>query len=175
MTRRKAKAPAAPERPSYPGKPRNHEGEHGANCDGGHFVLGQALEHYVPPIEWHPWRWGNWYWWHIAVFSLDDGTFLAWAARHKDAKSGGSFLWSRRFASRDEALRANCAEIIRMARRWTRHDPVVLMDIRMPADVAKQMIEWAFEVAGKSAPDLFVAPAPPPPPKVERDGQIRMF
>lgn len=167
-------------RPEYPGLPKNHEGEHGVNQSGHHFTLSQASESYEPPIPWQPWHWGNWYWWHIAVVTLDDGTFLAHDARFiPDSKgwgiAGGFFTYNRRFPTRDAALRANCAEIVRMARRWARTDPVALFDRRMPADVAQQMIDWAFQIAGQDAPTLHIGEAPPPPPKVEADGQIRMF
>lgn len=153
--------------------PRNHEGQLGAWQDGHYFNQGQAQEMYRCPGRWVVWDYV------IGVFSLDDGTFLAWhglpdpyddGSHWKGRKWGGSFIYNRRYVTREAALVSNAAYCIWFARKQHRlpkngyYQGEKISDERY-----RQIVAWVFAVLGRRGVQPFIAP--PPPPKREWKGE----
>lgn len=176
----------------YKGPLRRIDGARGEYQHGKCFSLRQATEmHVMPAMNEHRWRFGSKWDWCIGVIALNDGSWLADHAasirppagynrtrdRGLSLPSGGFFTYSRRFCTRDAAIRANAAYVIRRARRqhrwkpdpnghaWERRNMWPGGD--MPTDVAQAIISWAMDVAARPAPVLYVAPPPPPAPPPE--------
>jgi hypothetical protein len=176
----------------YRGPIRTIEGDLGHMQWGTYFDQGQATEMYrcplVDPMHRY-WRYGNEWDWAIAALALNDGSWLCWNSRsmrpppgrNRDfafMRSGGFSLGSLRFFTRDAAIRANVAYVIKRARtqhRW-KPDPDAKSSYErsnpwpggaMPAKDAQAIIDWAMSVAARPAPVLFVRPPPPPPPPPE--------
>ena len=180
--------------------PRNHKGEIGGWQEGRYFTQGQASEFYpcgergplvavdvvtadeddMPSSGYVD------YGLSIGVATLDDGTFLAWHGlpdrnepkppKGRTKKWGGFAVWNRRYPTRTAALRSNAAHTVWMARKqfrrgcgavWQGH-PISQMRYR-------DLVTWAFAVAGSRAPVVYIAP--PPLPSIvkaapDRDGQL---
>lgn len=174
----------------YRGTIRTATGELGTMQHGTYYSQGQATEMYeFPPAQEYRFRWGSTWDWAIGVLALNDGSWLCWRSnslpqpkgwdRNRDRlmPSGGFALHSLRFFTREAALRANAAYVVKRARRqhrwkaptnaesWQRYNPWPGGDL--PADVAQAIISWAMELAARPAPVLYVAPPPPPPPPPE--------
>lgn len=160
--------------------PRNHEGQLAGYQDGRYFTLGQASEmHPCEERQWTDWDLS------IGVVSLDDGTFLALHGfpvreeqEHPSGRRrqwGGFAVWDRRYASRDEAVRSNVAYVIWMARKRLRDPRKWSMYSRMTEDRYRSIVAWAFEVAGRPVPKVYIAPPPTPPivaPQADKHGQM---
>jgi hypothetical protein len=180
--------------------PRNHEGKLAGWQEGRFFTQGQASEFY-PCGERGPLVVVNVfcadesempsagyvdYLLSIGVATLDDGTFLAWHGlpdrnepkppKGRTKKWGGFAVWNRRYPTRSAALRSNAAHTVWLARKQFRllrggfyqGNPISQHRYR-------DLVAWAFAVAGSRAPVVYIAP-PPPPPIVkaapDRQGQL---
>lgn len=178
--------------------PRNHEGELGSMQDGRFFSQGQASELY-PCTERGPlvvvdvisadeddMPGGGYTDWSmsIGVATLDDGTFLAWHGlpdrneppSRTGKKWGGFALWNRRYPTRTAALRSNAAYIVWLARKQFRLPRRGFYQGHpISQDRYRQLVAWAFAVAGSRAPTVYIAPPPPPPickAAPDRHGQL---
>lgn len=121
---------------------RTKKGEVGANQGGAHFASHQG--------EWHqmPGRYASINT-QIGVLELQDGTWLA----HPE----GWWRWSRRFDSRDAALRFAIAKVLKTYRKRFRDNSDGTRYLRM--DVSFERLQavttWALGLANRKPPKLY--------------------
>lgn len=121
---------------------RTKKGEAGANQGGAHFASHQG--------EWHqmPGRYAS-IDAQIGVLELQDGTWLA----HPE----GWWRWSRRFDSRDAALRFAIAKVLKTYRKRFRDNSDGTRYLRM--DVSFERLQavttWALGLANRKPPKLY--------------------
>ena len=170
---RKKKAPPN-EEPSYAykGPLRTAKGEMpcGSPCHN-HFYLRQGELYYSPK---YPARWAG-IEWSIGVLPLNNGNWLARplsTLRKKAAKALGFapleyYVGGIQFETRDTALRAAVAAVVRLARYRYRHVEDnhygMYRDWKLTREQAQAHIDWAYSLLGLPAPQLFV-PRPKPAP-----------
>lgn len=164
----------------YEGPIRRANGDRAGFQGGKHFTLAQADELYTPPLE-HP-NSGRDYDLSIGCLALNDGTWLALhampergeTATGRSCYGGGFAIYNRRFPSRDAAIRANAAYVLRVARRRLRITEPLQRFWKLNESRYRQLVAFVFEVLNRPAPALFV-PTPPPPPApviVDKVGQL---
>lgn len=121
---------------------RTKKGEVGTNQGGAHFSSHQG--------EWHqmPGRYASIHA-QIGVLELDDGTWLA----HPE----GWWRWSRRFASRDAALRFAIAKVLKKYRMWFRDnsDSAHYLHMNVSFERLQAVTTWALGLANRKPPKLY--------------------
>lgn len=120
---------------------RTKTGEVGANQDGAHFAAHQG--------EWHqmPGRYAD-IDAQIGVLELEDGTWLA--------RPEGWWRWSRRFESRDTALRFAIAKVIKNYRKRFRDNSRYLpMPMYVSFNELQVVTTWALGLANRKPPKLY--------------------
>ena len=105
---------------------------------------------------------GDWFWaydapglrhidgrWNIKAIALDGGKWLA-----------DGFIWETQYDTREAALRASAANLLRTA-RGARSWPA----FRLRHDDYVKLVAWTFSIVGRPAPKVRPLPviAPPPP------------
>jgi hypothetical protein len=139
MTRRKPLNPNADPWP-YKGDLRRADGVAPFN----HHLW--PMEDAFHPGELRPYVCGSRYYWY--VIPLNNGAWLA-----------DGYVLSKQYPTREVAMRAAAARVLRTARAARHWDGMDHMD----AEQLRVLVAWVYDILKRPAPSVYIAPPPPPP------------